>query len=453
MSAPPGGFQITIGGVDYTGYVDLEKIQIESNLAIMLDTCKLVVAVKNQAIARPKSGQEVVVTSNLGREFGGTLVHVEESQPGVPTELDYQVTTRDYSFLLDRKVAFKEYPANTWTYQGIVEDLIASYGSQDGFVSTDVQQSFQAPYTRFDYQPTAQSINQLAQQIAFGFYVDYNRDAHFFSSESYASPLPSNTLQVDTATTIPDPTYGSLGVYGDLKIVEDATQLRNRIYLYGHKVTASYTYSEHFTGDGQTKTFGLAYEPSHSPANVTVTVGGVQYAIAADVAGGVPSNTTQDYTAYINYDSQVIRFNVAPGNGVAVSAVYKPMLPLVVMVEDPSKQKVMAARIGGADDGVFEYAIADPTLSADTIGPSVARGQEQITKYGLPHITGQFTSYLHGWRAGQSFTLRSTKRFGGELDGMTFYVTKVGKEVVAHPVNSQPLFKSTISFSDSIYVY
>lgn len=443
-------FTITIGGVDYTDQVDLTTIKIESNLSIMMDTCTLTVAIQDRAVTRPKGGQELIVETSLGREFGGIIVSVDEKQPGVPGQLDYQVKTRDYSFLLDRHAAYNQFAADTYTYQQIVEALIAQYGTDDGFTATDVQQSFQAPYQQFDYQPTAQAINTLAQQIAFGFYIDAYRVAHFFDVESYASPLPGGILNVDTATTVADSTYGELGIYGDLEISEDVSQVRNRIFLYGHKVTANYTYTQQWTGDGQTTTFGLAYEPSHNPANVTVTVGGQTYAVEADVSGGIITDTTQDYTAYIDYSSQVMRFNVAPGSGVAVKIVYRPMLPLVVMVEDPSRQKVMADRIG--DDGVFEYGVSDPTLSADTIDPSVARGDELIAKYGLPKITGQFTSFLYGWRAGQSFTLSSQKRFDGELDGQTFWVTQASKKVVTHPANQMPLFQTTVSFSDSVYV-
>lgn len=455
MAGPAGGFEITIGGVDYTEYVDVESIDIQSNLAIMLDTCEFSVAIPDQAITRPKGGQEVIVTSNLGREFGGNIVNAKELQNNsVANQLDYQVKTRDYSYLLDRRAAFKEYAASTYTYDQIVKDLVDTYGGQDGFTTNNVQSSFQAPFTRFDYQPVAQSINLLAQQIAFGFYIDYFRDVHFFDIESYASPLPLNQLLVDTATVIPDGTYNELGVYGDLEISEDVTQLRNRIFMYGHKVTATYFYTQTFTGDGNTMVFGLAYEPSHTlNENVSLRVGGNSLVVQADLSAGTPANTVQDNTGYINFQGQTLRFNVAPANGVSIVISYKPMLPLVVMVNDPVKQAVMASRIGGLDDGEFEYSLSDPTLSADDTGPSVARGKEQIAKYGLPHITGQFTSFLHGWRAGQSFRLRSLNRFDGELDGQTFYVTKVEKRVVSHPSGTQPLFLSTVSFSDSIYVF
>jgi hypothetical protein len=454
MSSPPGGFEVTIGGDDYTEYVDATKLHIESNLAIMLDTCDLTVAIKDRAVSRPLSGDEIIVTSNLGIEFGGIAVNVQENQPGVPRQYDYIVKTRDYSFLLDRHDAYGEFAASTYTYDEIVINLVETYGAEDGFTTHNVQASFQAPFTRFDYQPVAQSINLLAQQIAWGFYIDYSRDVHFFDTQSFVSPLPGNVLAVDTATTIPDATYGQLGVYGDLQLVEDITQLRNRVYLYGHKVAAIYFYPETFTGDGQTLSFGLTYEPSHTlPQNVVVTVGGSAYTVAADLADGSPDSTVQDFTAYIDFQGQTVRFNVPPANGLTILVDYKPMFPLTEMVQDASAQAVMAARIGGMNDGVFEYSISDPTLSADTVAPAVARGQEQITKYGRPHITGQFTSYLHGWRPGQFFTLSCPTRFDGELDGQIFYVTKVAKDVVSHPVNAQPLFVSTVSFSDSIYVF
>jgi len=450
----PGGFQITIGGGDYTSYVDVTTIELEQNLAIMLDKCTFIVAIPDQQIYRPKAGQEVIVTSQLGREFGGIIVTPEEDQAGSPTQFDYKVTTRDYSFLLDRHVAFKEYAADTYRYDQIVVDLVSTYGKQDGFTTNNVQTSFQAPFTRFDYQPVAQSINLIAQQIAWGFYIDYYRDVHFFDRESFASPLPGNTLHADTDTSIIDGTYGPLGVYGDLTITEDISQLRDRVFLRGHKVTATYNRTETFTGDGTTTSFGLTYEPSHNLAqNSTLTVGGSPYAIGADLRDGTPASTTQDFTGYVNFTGQTLRFNVAPANGATIVFTYKPMLPLVVMVEDPAKQKAMAARIGNGNDGVFEYAISDPTLSADDSQPAVARGQEQIVKYGSPHFSGQFTSYLHGWKAGQSFTLRSARRMNGELDGMTFFVTKVTKKVISHPVNTQPLFQSTVYFSDSVYVF
>ena len=451
-AASDGGLAISIGGVDYTRFVDIETIDIQSNLAIMLDTCEFTVAIPDQEIYRPKAGDEVIVDTLLGREFGGIIVNAKEVQGGVPTQLDYKITTRDYSFLLDRHCAFKEYAANTWTYDGIVKDLVKTYGASDSFTANNVQSSFAAEYARFDYQPVAQSINLIAQQIAFGFYVDYFRDVHFFDRESLQSPLPSNTLDVDKATTVPDAVYGTLGVYGDLEVVEDVTQLRNRVFLRGHKVTANYFYTEKFTADGQTTSFGLAYEPSHTlVANVSLTVGGVVWPTQPDLTAGTPASTTQNNIGYINFQSQILRFNAAPPNGTLIVISYKPMLPLVVMVEDPADQRTMAARIG--NDGVFEYAISDPTLSADDIGPSQARGNEQIAKYGLPHISGQFTSFLHGWKAGQSFTFESARRMNGELAGKTFYVTKVQKKPVSHPVSEQPLFQSTVSFSDSVYVF
>lgn len=427
----------------------------------MTSTCEFTVMIPGQAVTRPKSGQEVIITSQLGREFAGHIVTVKEAQNNsVITQLDYKVTVRDYAYLLDRHVAFNEFAANTYTYDQIVKTLVQQYGAADGFTTTGVQASFEAVYTRFDYQGVSQSINQMAQQIAWAFYVDYFKNVFFYDgTTSIPSPLPSNTLLVDTATTLADAynIYGAIGVYGDLEITEDSTQLRTKIFLYGHQVTAGYFLTESFTGDDSTTSFGLTYPPSQDLVNnVIVTVGGATYTPAVDLVDGVPTSTAQDFTAYINFTGQTVRFNVPPPDGVAVVVEYKPQLPLVVVIPSPSDAALTAAVMDlPASDPYFEYAISDPSLSAETIGPSQARADEQLTKYGTARISGTFTSYLHGWKAGTFFLLTSTKRFDGQFNATTMYVTKVDKKIVSHPTNAgatQPLFKSTISFSDSVYV-
>lgn len=407
---------------------------------------------KNQAISRPLGGQELIIADDSGREFGGIVTGVEEIQDAVSTQLDYQLDTRDYSFLLDRHRAVKEYAQGAFTYDQIVKDLVATYGAKDGFTTNGVMASFQSEFTRIEYQPVGQSIGLIADKISWAWGVDYYRDVKFFPQSTNVSPLPGNTLDADNASTISDPTYGQLGIYSDLRIKEDVSQVKNRVFMYGHKVTDSHTYTETFTGDGLQLAFPLAYEPSHTLTNIAVTVGGTVYAPAADLAAGGPSNTAQDFTAYVNWNTLVVRFNVAPTNGTSVVVAYKPMFPLVVMVEDPQDQAIMKTRTG-LPDGAFEDAISDPTLSADTVAPSTARGQFAIAKYGTPHISGQFTSFLHGWRAGQFFHLTSARRFGGQFNGDQLFVTKVEKQLVSHPAGTRPLFKSTVYFSDNVFVF
>lgn len=417
-----------------------------------MDIAEFTVMQVAQNIARPKGGTEILIEDASGREFGGVVAIVTETQNAVMPQLDYEVQCRDYSYHLTRRCAVEEYAADTYTYSQILTNLVQIYGTPYGITAgTNVQPSFQSDYQRFDYLPVDQCLTLLAEKISWTWYVDYYKSVWFFPLTQNASPLPGNTLYADSAATLTDPQYGQLGVYGDLQIAEDVSQMKTRVYLHGQNVTADYTVTQTWTGDGSTKTFGLSYEPSHTPANVTVTVGGQTYAVEADIVSGAPNDVTQDKTAYINYGNLVMRFNVAPASGVEVKIVYYPMLPLTVTVNNPADEAAMALRTG--DDGIFEYAISDPTLSADTIGPAQARGQFSIAKYGTPHISGQFTSWLHGWRAGQSFTFKSLNRFDGELDGETLYVTKVERQLVTHPETYAPLFQSTVYFSDSIWVF
>jgi len=465
LTALATGFQITLDGDDVSTYVDFDSVLVSSSVTVMTATCTFTVMIPDLEITRPISGQEVIITSEQGREFAGHIVSVEETQNGSTIgQLDYKVTCRDYAFQLNRHVAFNEFAAATvgagggYTYDEIVTALVNQYAAADGFTTNGVQSSYQAVYTRFDYQPVSDCINQLAQQIAWAYYVDYYRDVHFYDGgTTETTPLPNNTLQIDSATTITDSygVYGQLGVYGDLTIKEDISQIRNRVYLYGHSVTANYYLTQRFTGDGNTTSFGLTYPPSQDLINnVLVTVGGGAYTCMVDLVDGTPVSTVQDYIAYINFTQQTVRFNVAPPAGTQIVVKYKPQLPIAIFFQDPSAAAVLAAQMGG--DGYYEYAISDPTLNAETILPSQARAQEIMTKYGLPYLSGTFTSYLHGWQAGSYFTLKSAKRFSGQFaTGQTMYVTKCEKKLVSHPTSSgatQPLFKTTVSWSSSVYV-
>jgi len=455
-----GALSITVGGVDVTANVELETVKVTNNIAVTADTCEFEIFIPDQQIAMPLGADELIIEDQTGRQFGGVVSMLTETQGGsegdsLINELVYDVTGRDYSYHLARSQAVWDYPANWGSYGGIVKDLIARYGTQYGITANNVQNSFANEYQQFNWLPVDQAITLLANKISWQWYVDYYKDTWFFQAATNVSPLTGNTLNVDSDTTLYDPFWGHLGIYGDLKISEDVSQVKNRVFVRGMVVTASETLTDNFAGDGSTKSFPASYPPSHNLLNLFCTVGGLDYAVQADIVSGLPSATVQDFVCYVNWSTQTIRFNVAPGSGVAVVFTFHPQFPEIVTVDDPVDQRTMAARTG--DTGIFEFSISDPTLSAEDTSPARARGQFEIAKYGYPHVSGQFTSWLPGWRSGQYFTLISSKRFGGRFaaPGQTFYVVKVEKQLRSNPdvMGGYPLWLSTVYFSDNVWAF
>lgn len=431
--------QITIGGVDYTQYVDLKSIRVESNIAVGSDTCDLDILIPTKSIGRPKGGQEIKIINGSNIEFGGVVLQPKEIALASDQML-YQTKCRDYVFWLDKHVVPKIY---TQSPAGIiVKDIVANY--TNGFSTNNVQgvdQSFLIQQMAFDHVPPSKAIKKLADAVGYQWWVDYTKDIHFKSTMSVVSPLPNNSLNADT----------DIVNYSNLQIEEDVSQVRNQVYLMGYKVPATYSITQNFQCDGQNNTFYTAYEPKHKLKTITVKLGGVTQKNALDIVGGTPNSQLQDGTVYISYKEGRLRFNVAPAAGQVLSITYNPMFEIISMYNDPNAITSMSARDG--QDGVYEFSIRDQQLTSIDTTLAATRGLLELTKYANPHITGQFDSFTQGWMSGQWFSFTSNNRMGGDLQNQVLYVTKVDKTVVNHPVNGTPTFQYTVYFSDTPFAY
>lgn len=430
--------QILIGGVDYTTYADFKTVKIDNNISVTSDTATFNVQIQNQAIQRPRGGNELIILNGSSREFAGVLMNPieDEMASGV---MVYQCKSRDYGFWADRRLIVNDFiPDNAGN---MIKTAVATFCA--GFTVNNVQTGPLAPYQKIDYMAPTKFIKKLADLFSYGWYIDYYKDVHFFSFETFLSPLPSNQLNVDDQS--------SANFYGTMQISEDVSQVRNRVYMKGWKAGAIYSITDSFVGDGQINSFPLKYEPIHDLTKMTITVGGTSFTRKKDIVDGLPTASTQDGVGYINFDSPQARFNVAPASGVVVNVTYHPRIRTVLSVSDLQAQQIMKKR--DLQDGIYEHAIDDHGLSWDDPSIAQARGQLEINKYGKPHYSGTFNSFLQGWRAGQFFYFYSTKRMDGDLNGYKMFVTKVSKILVNHPLNGVPTFQYTVSFADSPYVF
>lgn len=429
--------QFLIGNQDYTNLIDLSSLKISSNIAVTKDTANFDVIIGRQAKPRPKGGQEIKILNGATTEFGGVLVNPKELALA-PDTMQYQTQCRDYVYWLDKRVVTNTYTG--YTIGNMVKDIVANFTS--GFTSNNVQgtgASFLLSEKKFDHVPPSQAIKALADAVAFQWYVDYLKDVHFGPITTIPSPLPNNLLDVDNDTTS----------YGDLEFDEDVSQVRNQIYLKGYKLPAAYAITQNFVCDGQSDTFYTAYEPKHKLSTITVTLGGVPQAKDLDLVGGLPSNQMADGKVYVNYKNNSYRFNAAPALNTVLSITYVPMFEMISMYNDPNAMSVMAQR--DFQDGVYEYAVRDQQLTSIDAGLANIRGQLELYKYAYPRYSGKFKSFLQGWQPGQYFYLTSNLRMDGQFQNQQFFVIKVEKTIVSHPLNGSPTFFYTVYFSDTPY--
>lgn len=427
--------QILIGGVDYTQYVEPDSnFKIEQNIAVNSDNATLYITIPQQALPRPKGGQEIKIINGGTIEFGGVILNPHEVMIA-PDRMQYQTTCRDYVYWFNKYLVTNTYQG--WTYEQIIRDVVSRC---PGFTANNAQNTGTViPTIKFDHKYPSDVMKQLADQIAWQWWIDYSKDVHFGATGLFPSPLPNNTFLPDTDTQN----------YDSLEFDEDVSQLRNQIYLTGFKVPAAYTYTDSVVADGQTTSFPLTYEPKHQLNSITAMVGGVKQKNVMDISGGTPDNQMADGNAYINYSNQTVRYNVAPAQGTVVSTTYYPMFENLKMYNDPNAFNVMKQR--DLMDGVYEYAERDQQLTNNDSSIADLKGQYELLQYAYPHVSGTFNSYLQGWRAGQFFYMTSNKRMDGQFQNQKFYVIKVDKAIATAPAGQAPVLYSQITFSDTPY--
>lgn len=478
------------GGVDYTPYTSLEDVSIQNNMVMTSDTGTIIVQLDGE-LPRPKCGQEFiwhtidsVTQSELTRDFGGVVVTVQEDTEG--TSLIYTITVKSYEHWFNRHLVTYWY--NQYYASGTKAQLLAlkpsdsanindtvDNGNGDGIVNRIVE-GFCPGFTcnnvqpignmvipqYFNYVAPSDAIKTIANQLEYGYYIDYYKDVHFYPFETFKSPLPGNILNADTDLTS----------YGDLEIIEDGQQTYNKVFLKGFKTRNASPVNLSFLGDGSTKQWSLGYRVSSFKGDIAVavyssmsaytadttfqttgvTTGGTQMTIKRDIVDGAPDQTSTSNTAYVQYTQYLLRLPNYAGAGVVPSGkvigVFFHYLKDIVYMGQNTQAQTTTAAIEGTD-GIYEYAVDDKSLTNSTVGAPQAKAQLLLQKYSMPQISGTFTSYLSGWRAGQCFQLVTNKRMGGI--NQTMYVLQNTKTIVNN-VEGSFVTMNQITFANSPYL-
>lgn len=224
----------------------------------------------------PVVGQAVVVTlgsrNNVDRLFAGQIITVSQGYvvQGL-FDVAYDVRAVDYTWLLNRRRVLKRY--TNQSASSIAADIIATFAS--GFTSTNVAESLATvDEISFTNQEVTDALSQLAQRIGASWYVDYNRDVHFFITDTFRTN--------PTTLTITHPTLK------DFQAISDITQFITRVYVEGYGTTAATAVA---VGDA---TIAVADVSSFSSGGGTVVSGPQRITYTGILSGSttVPGSST-----------------------------------------------------------------------------------------------------------------------------------------------------------------
>lgn len=372
-------FTVTINGTNRTSSIQAKSFRKRDVLNQQVDTCQFDVKKYGSLTFTPAVGQEVVVDRNGTTIFGGVVTRITEKIEA-STILIYSVECVDYSQYLKRHLVTERYV--NMTVSAIVADLVTNYTTAgDAITSTSTTSTLVIESISFNRLNVADSLQKLADAINYVWYIDYDKDIHFFAKNAELAPF---------SLTDNSNNY----IYNSLEIIDDITQLKNEVLVEGGETVSASTRTEEFNGDGTIDVFRLANKFSSKP---TVTVGGVAQTVGTEFLDDDAS-----FDCMWNFNEKYLRFTAgniptAGTRNVDVTGYY--LYPIVVNVPSPASQTV---------HGTWEFPITDKSIRSQA--EAIERARAELVNYQNQLYEGRFKTYNDGLRSGQVLSISSTQR-------------------------------------------
>ena len=368
---------INIGGVDRTSSILLSSLKISNKINNRVDSCNFRIKKQDNKTYRPQLNNEVIITNNSVVIFGGAIVRIDESA-NAGNQLVLEVQCSDYSQFLKREIVTNRY--ENITLIAIINALVTDF-TNDGFTTTNVVLAKTIKSFSFNGLTVTECFDKLAKSLNAYWYVDYQKDIHFFARNTEEAPF-----------NITD-TSGNY-FYDSLSITEDITQLRNKVTVRGGTNPSTTprtetTVSQDATQDVYPLGYKFADQPIVEVNNVVQTVG-IEYL-----------NNDAGFKVMWSYQEKYVRFTAGniPAKDNVIEIIGNIEIPVVVRITNDDSI---------AEFGIFEYQVSDPTIS--TNDEAIARALAELDSFANELHEGSFSTANHGLKAGQMLNISSTIR-------------------------------------------
>ena len=188
------------------------------------------------------TSHEYRCTVDIDAYYGETWNHVYE---GVYANREWvekllaspqYVTAFRFRFYNNKSITF-----DAWLYEVnfIPSDIFTTINVSDGPTISEIA---------FDYVQVSDAITKIAEICGYEWYVDYDRDIHFFAKNTYPAPFQLDDNQAD---------------YKDLIIDTDVSQIRNRIFVKSSNIKDFV--GEAFVADGVSTKWNCMFKAENLP--------------------------------------------------------------------------------------------------------------------------------------------------------------------------------------------
>ncbi len=376
----PNELKVWINEIDKTKYVSQNGFQIENILTYLVDKCKFQVRKVNGSDVldyAPTIGNDIQVTYQYEKIFGGVITRVNKylDTTGI---LVYDCECEDYTKFLDRKLVAKDY--TNMSVNDIISDINDIYLTD--FTINNVDCDLVIDYVAFNYITVSKALAKLANLVHFDWYVDYNKDIHFFSKISNSAPF--DVIDTD----------GSYNI-NTLKIKQDNSQVRNSVYVRGGEYLAD-TFTTELESDGVRNIYDIPYKYQ----DLSCTLSGQPLSVGLDYIDG-----EDDFDVLWNFQEKLLKWKDVdkPSATATIRVGGKPYLPVRLKTKNVASVNAMAEMEGG--DGEYEFIVIDDSIK--TKQGALERADSELENYKSTLIEGQFQTYKDGLRSGQKILINS----------------------------------------------
>lgn len=363
--------------VDISSSVNTESLQLTSVLT--KEVGRLRFSIKNYSGKSTCAlGDTIDLYEGATHLFGGTVTEIENVNEGGKLIATMYMCV-DWSFRLNSKLV-----VNTYTDmdpKDIVEDIIDTF--TDGTYTTNnvVMGNFNVSTIKFNYEQVTTSLEKLASQIGWEWFVDADKDVHFFPPDTVVSA----PFEIDD-------TSGNLE-WASLDIDTNITNMKNSVYVIGGLYNKTYdatTTPDKYLTDGTKTVFPLAY--TYDPDTIVVTLAGSSQTIGTDQV----TDPTSVQVLY-NNDGRFVRFTTVPTTAQTVKIYGNAQIPILAHVQN----QVAIALYGEIQDVIFDQQIK-------SFEEAQERASAQVAKYGSPVYAATFFTLQTGLVVGQTIRVNST---------------------------------------------
>jgi len=216
---------VTINSVDFTAYIPMvsgdnftQGLQISQEATFgNIATATFDVVDEANALSISEK-QEVVIADGATTLFGGYVAEVQKWELGPGRR--FRVACQDYNIILRERLVddlSNVTPMDDDTFIGVMFGLYASEIDS----ATYVDMIANIEFVRLQTMTLHEAMVKICQISGGRFYVDFDKNLHYFSEES-----------VSAAFNLSDnPNFSTTYPYNDFRIVEDATTVVDRVLI------------------------------------------------------------------------------------------------------------------------------------------------------------------------------------------------------------------------------